>query len=283
MNTMTTRTVAFSLLLIISTIAKSGAYEITLFTAAQAYNSDVKVLNQNLGLDEGNLIVEDFEDEELIEGLTTNLKGGFPNGSTTWDGMKCSTHESEGQFKLSLPDVRLFGIGLGDNDMVGTEQLSINGGPPIDLKNLPNYAQDSSTRAFYLIVRAESGDADIENVAITKGLSIGFDHLVLQQEKPDPNRPLQLLFDLVDGSRLIGRPATETIHIEVVGKKMEIPLERISTIQPDKEGRLTTLTLKNRDKLTGTMHFSSWKVSTLVGDLSIDLAKVKKITVQWAR
>jgi hypothetical protein len=257
------------------------AFIITLFPAKEAYSRDVSDLNRNLGLNDRDLIAEDFENEPLMAGLTTNLKGGFgvEGAPTVWDGSKTSTYESEAEFKFSLPDIRLFGIGLGDND-AGDEVLSINGGPFTILQNLPRHVSDGSARAYYLIIEAELGDSDIATVSIRRGLTIAFDHLVVRQGMGDPSRPLQFAVDLVDGSRLIASSPMKSIGIDVSGRMIDIPMVRIASFQPQPEKRMVSMTLRNGDKVTGQVEFDSLSLTTILGEISCVLEKVKRITIQ---
>ena len=51
-------------------------FEIKLFPASQVYDADTDILHERLGVKGQPLKVEEFEDQELENWLSTNLKGG---------------------------------------------------------------------------------------------------------------------------------------------------------------------------------------------------------------
>ncbi|MCI0539544.1 MAG: hypothetical protein L0Z50_30410 [Verrucomicrobiales bacterium] len=75
-----------------------SAYQLTLFPARASFSTDVRTLHRNLQLSEAALVVEDFEDEELVPGLTATVSGAFDgtNGQSltnpnAWDGNPTSS------------------------------------------------------------------------------------------------------------------------------------------------------------------------------------------------
>ena len=166
-------------------VLSAHAYQVTLLSAASVYDPNPAILDTNLGFPSQNLHVEVFEDQTLIPEIKTNIKGhqtdDTEGGTSAWDGQwPSSPCENETTFDVRLSGVRTFGIGLGNNDSSGKEQLFINSGEGISLATLPGYATNSQGRAFYLKVQAEPNDADIRTVRISKCSRMRFDHLVLE-------------------------------------------------------------------------------------------------------
>ena len=263
--------------------ARSHAYAITMFPAATVYDPDSRVLHERLGLEEAGLIIEDFEQAKLRDAVAVSLARRVDDSPLNlWDGARAGEIASEAEFKISLPAVRLFGIGFGDNDG-GSEQISINHGPWIDLQSLPNHVTDGQKRAYYLLIEAEPGDEYIQSVSVKNAFSVICDHLVLKQDRLDPNRPLRLVFDLVDGSRVIGTSSDKSIMVRSAGLNTELSFERIARVEPLTESKTLKLILRNGDELATDLSFSVWKVSTVFGEVSIGVDKIKKITVQSLR
>lgn len=258
------------------------AHDVTLFPAAKVFDKDPRILHQKLGLENSGLIVEGFEGEQLIEGLTVALTRRDDTPLNLWDGSKAGEIAERAEFKISLPNVRLFGIGVGDNDG-GTEQISINGGPPIALKSLPNFLSDGQKRAYYLLIEATPGEEYIGSVAFSSALTIVCDHLVLKQDNVNANRPLQLVFDLVDGSRVIGISAGKSITIEFFGVDAEIPYAAILSVELNSSNKNATVVLRNGDRFRADVLATSWRVATSFGETSIPVELIRKITVQTRR
>ena len=260
------------------------AHNITLFPAAKVFDNNPRIMHQKLGLEDSGLIVEGFEREKLVEGLTVTLTRRDGDGDllNVCDGSKASEIVDQAEFKISLPNVRLFGIGLGDNDG-GTEQISINGGPPIKLQSLPNFVTDGQKRAYYLLIEAGPGDEYIRSVAFSNAFTIACDHLILQQDNLDPNRPLQLAFDLVDGSHVIGVSADKSIPVKFFGADVNIPYASIASVELNSSNKNATIILKNGDRFRADVVKSSWRVTASLGELSVPLEQIKRIAVQTRR
>lgn len=164
-------------------------YEVTLMSPKAAKESKYFANLEDL-------IVEDFEDRELIDGLETNVSGGASaDGDDTgrernpsaWDGLRASSAGPElTRFNISIPDVETFAIGVGDNDG-DSEVLSINQGPGIPLGYLPNYASNGFGVAYFLVIEADEDDAPITDVQLADGMTLEFDHLVLERAAGAPS------------------------------------------------------------------------------------------------
>ena len=258
------------------------AHDVTLYPAAKVFDPQPRILHQKLGLGDVGLIVEGFESETLVEGLTVDLIRRDDTPENVWDGKKAGEIADKAEFKISLPNVRLFGIGLGDNDG-GSERISVNGGPPIELRRLPNFVTDGQQRAYYLVIEAAPGDEYIRSVAFSNGLTLICDHLILQQDNPDPNRPFQLALDLTDGSRVIGTSTVKSLAIRFFGVDLEIPYLAIATVELNSTNKNATIVLKNGDTFRADVLATSWRVVPSFGEQSIPLQLIKKIAVQTQR
>lgn len=147
---------------------------------ASVYTGDTAALNAALGLTTLTA-VEDFEDAVPVPGLGSSLASdgrNLPNHA--WDGIT-TTVPGYPVFTIGLPGIRLFGIGISDNDG-GGQTITVNNLPPLDLSSVPGYRGDVSGHATYVIVRAEAGDADIAQIAIDGSITPMFDHLVLSTD-----------------------------------------------------------------------------------------------------
>src|SRR6185369_3069652 len=152
-------------MMLLASVGSGVAYEIKLFPASAVYDPDTEILHERLGLKGQPLRVEDFEDTELAVWLHTNLQGGGGEGTdrTAWAGNLASAYADLARLEIDLPNVRLLGIGLGDNDG-GHERVSINDDPAVLLETLPGHVIDGRARSYYVIVEAEPGEASIRSV-----------------------------------------------------------------------------------------------------------------------
>lgn len=73
-----------------------------------------------------------------------------------------------------------------------------------------------------------------------------------------------------------------SLEIEAVGRKLEIPLVRIASIQPQPEKGTVALALRNADKVTGKIQVDVINLSTILGEISFVMDKVKRITLPGA-
>lgn len=254
------------------------AYEVLLFPSGSIHHPDPKRMDQNLGLIAEELLVEDFEDSELIEGLRAQADFGKTNAFSAWDGSQCAAFSDNSEFRFSIPHIRVFGIGLGDNGN-GEEWISINGKSPIRLNTLSFHTRNASGRAYYLLVVAEPHEEDIERVLIGNGVTMTCDHLLIKIAEKNQPPPLRLLFELKDSSRLIGQVAFDSLAItpKMSSHTLEIPMERIQFVEF--EETTVVVTFANGDELQGRLHRSFWELSTILGNVRIDNEAVRQIIV----
>ena len=90
---------------------------------------------------------------------------------------------------------------------------------------------------------------------------------------------LQLSMDLSDGSRVIGTPAIDSVPLETSYAKMNVPLKQILTLQIGEDHETVNLELRNGDKLKGVITLAPIKLTTIFGQVSINLALAKNISV----
>ena len=206
------------ILLSISVVSWSGvssAYIITTLSAT-AYNTDVDVMNTNLGLIDPGLAFEDFEDVHLISGLSiswddaaavTTLKAtlSFSAAKTNWNNSRVLQNSPNNKGSVVGPSDKLtfnylsgttlFGIGIShmESSRNATPTISINGVEQVfDLYSNPNYTDEvdysgDDYRNAYLVIETEPGDAAMFSFSIERGTLTGlkedvilFDHLAVQ-------------------------------------------------------------------------------------------------------
>lgn len=260
---------------------KVSAFQITLFPAAAVYDPDAKILHERLGVDGQDLHVEDFEDNELESWLKTDLEGGAGEGAdqAPWVGRYTSSVANETRFGIALPGVRIFGIGVGDNDG-GSERISVNGEPPINLQRLPGHAGDGVSRAYYVLVEAKSEDADISSIEFDHGFTLRFDHLIVLQKqvsRPPQEHLPRLVLDLVDGSRLVGEVSNDLVIASVGNGARDLRPADIYSIRFVEATNHVTIILKAGDKVAGEARFSELKLRTALGELSVPRAMIRQI------
>jgi hypothetical protein len=142
---------------------------------------------------------------------------------------------------------------------------------------------DGQKRAFYLLIEATPGDEYIRSVAFSNAYTIVCDHLILKQDSLDPNRPLQLVFDLADGSRVIGLSAVKSITLKFFGANVEIPYTAIASVELNSGNKNATIVLGNGDRFRADVLVNSWRVTASFGEQSLPVELIRKITVQTRR
>lgn len=94
---------------------------------------------------------------------------------------------------------------------------------------------------------------------------------------------LRLTVDLIDGSRIVGVPGTNAIRFVSSLGAFTVPFTKIKslTFRDDHEGLLLALT--NGDHLVGTHDIGKLRMKTLMGDVAVDAAFVRRIAVAQSR
>jgi hypothetical protein len=164
--------------------APARAYEITLYPAASVFVTNPELLDFYLGLPDQSLFEEGFEAETLKPSIKSSVKGHADDpkdaSASAWDGLWPSApSDGDAAFDIAIPKIRTFGVGVSNLPAAADLQVSIDSGPPIQLRDLSGYRSNADGRAFYLKIEAEPGDADIQSVRILNAGGVRFDHLVL--------------------------------------------------------------------------------------------------------
>lgn len=97
--------------------------------------------------------------------------------------------------------------------------------------------------------------------------------------RPDAKRPMQLALDLTDGSHVIGVPSVSSLRINTSFAKMDVSLEKISTIQIDSATRSASVSFINGDKLNGELDVEVIEVKGLIGKCSIALEHIVAVSI----
>jgi len=92
--------------------------------------------------------------------------------------------------------------------------------------------------------------------------------------------PLRLAIDLVDGSHIIGVPEIKSITVQTSYAQMDIPLEKIVTIEINHDHEGASLELRNGDKLKGVLNLNSIELETLFGKVSVEIQHATSIHVR---
>ena len=89
----------------------------------------------------------------------------------------------------------------------------------------------------------------------------------------------QLAVGLVDGTRLIGHTTRRVFAIQTPYMKTDISVDLLVSLERESQNGPFTITLSNGDRIQGTLSFDALELETLVGTLSIPLAKVTSLTI----
>jgi hypothetical protein len=92
-------------------------------------------------------------------------------------------------------------------------------------------------------------------------------------------KPLRLAIDLVDGSHIIGVPNITSVPVQTAYAKMDIPFEKIVSIEIKDDHETASFELQNGDKLKGVLNFAPLGLETLFGKVSVDVQHVTSIRV----
>ena len=88
--------------------------------------------------------------------------------------------------------------------------------------------------------------------------------------------PLQMVFQLADGSRITGVPAIDHIAMSAQYADVEIPLPRVRFIKFN-DDRSVQVNLENGDQLSGHLSTTEVPVKTAAGRIVIPLAQVRQM------
>ncbi len=96
-------------------------------------------------------------------------------------------------------------------------------------------------------------------------------------ENPPASPPSKFTVDLVDGSSLIGSSSLTSIEIQSSLGKMNVPVQKIQNLTMDKDHETALILFENGDKLTGRLTLKNFKLTTVLGELSVDLALLRRM------
>jgi len=92
-------------------------------------------------------------------------------------------------------------------------------------------------------------------------------------------KPLRLEINLVDGSRVMGGPAIESIPMETSYARMNVPLKNISAIRIDEDHKTASIDLKNTDRMKGVVDLGSIGLETIFGKVAVNIGHIREIRV----
>lgn len=93
------------------------------------------------------------------------------------------------------------------------------------------------------------------------------------------NEPLKLMFELDDGTRVIGVPVIETLPFKTSFADIKLSLKLIDSIEFSKESGSARVLFGNGDKLEGSLKVEEIAVETLFGKHSIPIKHVVAMAV----
>ncbi len=96
---------------------------------------------------------------------------------------------------------------------------------------------------------------------------------------PATNLPLRVTATLSDGSKLIGEPALKALPLRTDYTRLELPLDKITTLKFSPQTNTVALALANGDKLSATLDLAELRLTTLVGKVSLPLKLLTALTV----
>jgi hypothetical protein len=93
------------------------------------------------------------------------------------------------------------------------------------------------------------------------------------------DEPLHVTIELVDGSRIIGEPATSSIAIQTNYGTLDIPLNHIRRIQFEKKSNRVVVEMRNSDRISGISELKSLGLSSAIGRIKIEHQFLKELSV----
>ncbi|MHC4982098.1 MAG: GLUG motif-containing protein [Planctomycetota bacterium] len=97
------------------------------------------------------------------------------------------------------------------------------------------------------------------------------------QGKTEPS--VRLGLDLVDGTHIIGIPASSSILVQTAYGRIPIPLEQVQTVKVRNDRKTVAVQMRCGDHLTGVLHLGRIEVKTIFGPVSVGVEHVKTMTV----
>jgi hypothetical protein len=91
--------------------------------------------------------------------------------------------------------------------------------------------------------------------------------------------PLRLTLDLADGSHIRGVPSITSVPVQTSYAKMDIPLEKIVSLEINDDHDTASFELQNGDKLRGVLNLKPLQLGTVFGQVSVSIEHVTRIAV----
>jgi hypothetical protein len=91
--------------------------------------------------------------------------------------------------------------------------------------------------------------------------------------------PLRLAIELVDGSHLIGVPSITSVPIQTSYARMDIPLEKIASIEIEADHETAAIALQNGDKLEGVLDLKPLELETIFGRITVDVQQAELVSI----
>jgi hypothetical protein len=101
------------------------------------------------------------------------------------------------------------------------------------------------------------------------------------EKKPAPAETpkLRLVFELSDGSRIVGTPAIDRLKIITPYAGMEVPLAMVRSIEFDRDKHTAKTLLQNGDLLNGRIDAANFALDTIFGTVTVPLDQARRVTV----
>lgn len=90
---------------------------------------------------------------------------------------------------------------------------------------------------------------------------------------------LHLVFDLSDGSRVIGIPSIDRLKVATQYADLEVQLSQVRTVEFSAENHTAKLSLQNGDLLNGRLAATEIAAKTIFGPVTVPLAQVRRMQV----
>jgi hypothetical protein len=95
--------------------------------------------------------------------------------------------------------------------------------------------------------------------------------------------PLRLAIDLVDGSHIIGVPSITSVPIQTSYARMDIPLEKIASIEIGDDHETAAIDLQNGDKLQGVLDLKPLELETIFGEITVGVQHLLRAKIHSLR
>jgi hypothetical protein len=95
--------------------------------------------------------------------------------------------------------------------------------------------------------------------------------------------PLRLAIDLVDGSHIIGVPSITSVPFQTSYAKMDIPWEKIVSIEIQDDHETASFQLQNGDRLKGVLDLNPLELETIFGEITVGMQHILRVEIRSLR